>query len=238
MSEHAESPQAPFSELVPLAPGGAARSPVAGPWTARLWDQLLGYVPLLLMGLLAAVSWWLVENTPVPAEPGRAAAARHEPDYTMEGFSVVGYGVDGALQSRLEGDRLRHYPDDDTIEVDGVRLRSVDAAGRVMRATAQRALSNGDATQVRLTGGATMIRDPGPGEAPTDRLEIRSEFLEIFTETERVRSHLPVVLITGRGEMRAGSLDYNHIDRTGQLGGRVVGELRTPPRATPPRAAP
>jgi len=215
MSEHAESPQAPFSELVPLAPSASVRPPVTGPWTARLWDQVLGYVPLLLMGVLAAVSWWLVKNTPVPADPSRAAALRHEPDYTMQDFSVVSYRPDGALQSRLEGDRLRHYPDNDTIEVDGVRLRSVDAAGRVVVGSAQRALSNSDATQVRLTGGATVVREPGPKEA------------------ERVRSHLPVVMITGRGEMRAGSLDYNHIDRTGQLGGRVVGELRAMPRPAP-----
>ncbi|WP_295640539.1 LPS export ABC transporter periplasmic protein LptC [uncultured Methylibium sp.] len=233
MSEHAESPQAPFSELVPLAPSASARPPVTGPWTARLWDQALGYLPVLLMGVLAALSWWLVKNTPVPADPSRAATLRHEPDYTMQDFSVVSYRPDGVLQSRLEGDRLRHFPDNDTIEVDGVRLRSVDAAGRVVVGSAQRALSNGDATQVRLTGGATVVREPGPRDAPTDRLEIRGEFIEIFTETERVRSHLPVVLITGRGEMRAGSLDYNHVDRTGQLGGRVVGELRATPRPAP-----
>lgn len=231
MSDHAESPQAPFSELVPLAPSAPSSPPVGGPWTARLWDQALGYVPVLLMGALAALSWWLVKNTPVPADPSGAAALRHEPDYTMQDFSVVGYRADGALQSRLEGDRLRHFPDTDTVEVDGVRLRSVDAAGRVMVGSARRALSNGDATQVRLTGGAMLVREPGPGEGPADRLEIRGEFLEIFTETERVRSHLPVVLLTGRGEMRAGSLDYNHFDRNGQLGGRVVGELRAVPRA-------
>lgn len=229
MSEHAESPQAPFSELVPLAPSTAPR-PVSGPWTARLWDQMLGYFPVLLMGALAGLSWWLVKNTPVPADPAGAVTRRHEPDYTMQDFSIIGYRADGAMQSRLEGDRLRHYPDNDTIEVDGVRLRAVDAAGRATVGTARRALSNGDATQVRLTGGATLVREPGPGESPADRLEIRGEFLEIFSETERVRSHLPVVVLTGRGEMHAGSLDYNHVDRSGQLGGRVVGELRVTPR--------
>ena len=233
MTDRGDSPEPPFAELLPLAPQGSVREAVGGPWTARALDHVLRYLPVLLMGALAALSWWLVKNTPVPGDAKAAQALRHEPDYTMRGFSVVSYTPSGQLRSRLEGDVMQHYPDTDTIEVEGVRLRAVDETGRVTLGSAQRALSNGDATQVRLTGGARVIREPGPGEGPSARLEIRGEFLELFTETERVRSHLPVTLFTGRGEMRAGSLDYSHLDRIGQLSGRVTGELLATPQAAP-----
>lgn len=233
MSDRGDSPEPPFSELLPLAPSGGASHRISGPWSARLLDQVLHYVPVLLMGVLAALSWWLVKNTPAPGDAEAPIAPRHEPDYTMRGFAVVSYGPDGQLRSRLEGDVMQHFPDTDTIDIEGVRLRAVDETGRVTLGSAQRALSNGDATQVRLTGGARVVREPGPGEGPGARLEIRGEFLELFTETERVRSHLPVTLFTGRGELRAGSLDYNHLDRIGQLSGRVTGELRPAPQAAP-----
>ncbi|WP_428421072.1 LPS export ABC transporter periplasmic protein LptC [Methylibium sp.] len=229
MTDRGDSPEPPFSELLPLVPQGGAGGRIQGPWTARLLDQLLRYLPVLLMSVLAALSWWLVKNTPVPGGAQAVAPLRHEPDYTMRGFAVVSYGAGGQLRSRLEGDVMQHFPDTDTIEVEGVRLRAVDETGRVTLGSARQALSNGDATQVRLTGGARVVREPGPGEGPGARIEIRGEFLELFTETERVRSHLPVTMLTGRGELRAGSLDYNHLDRIGQLSGRVTGELRPTP---------
>jgi lipopolysaccharide export system protein LptC len=99
--------------------------------------------------------------------------------------------------------------------------------------TADRALSNRDATQLRMMGNARIVREPGPKESAGERLEIRGEFLELLSDGERVKSHLPVTVITPRGELRAGNLDYSHLDRNAQLGGRVRGEMRPMPRAAP-----
>lgn len=226
MNDHAAlPPEAPFEELAVLAPGPRRRRRALGPWHARLWDGVLNYMPVVLMAMLAALSWWLVKNTPVAGDETAKRVPRHEPDYTMEQFSIVAYGPRGEVRSRLEGDVLRHFPDTDTIEVDNLRVRVVDASGRVTVGSSRRALSNGDATQLRMTGQARIVREPAPSEAGGDSLEIRGEFLELLTESERIKSHLPVTLITPRGELRAGTLDYGHLDRTGQLGGRVTGEL-------------
>ncbi len=232
-AEGVDSGAAPFSELAPLAPLAGPRVHHDGPWTARLWEQVLGALPLLLMGLLTALTWWLIKNTPTPDDAPADARASTAPDYTMRGFAVSSYGVDGSLRSRLEGDVLHHYPSSDTVEVDGVRLRAVDAAGRLTLGSAQRAVSNGDATQVRLLGEARVVREPAPGEGAAARVEIFGEALQIDTQAQRVRSDQPVTLLTGRGRLRAGSLDYSHADGIGRLGGRVTGELRPLPR-TPP----
>jgi lipopolysaccharide export system protein LptC len=226
-------PEAPFSELTPLAARAGARPVPAGNWPARLWDGVVSYAPVVLMAVLAGLSWWLVKNTPVSGDADVKRALRHVPDYTMDVFSIVSYGPQGTVRSRLEGDVLRHYPDTDTVEVDKLRLRVVDLEGRVTLGSAERAVSNGDATQVRMTGKARIVREPGPKEGAGERLEIRGEFLELLTESERVKSHLPVTLITPRGELRAGNLDYSHLDRNAQLGGRVRGELRPVPRPAP-----
>lgn len=225
----AETPFGELTPLAPLAPRNARRvARIAGPWHARLWDRAQSALPVVLMGLLAALTWWLVKNTPVPADASDRPPPRHEPDYTMSGFAVQRYSPDGAMLSRVEGDTLRHYPDDGTVEIDGVRLRSIDERGLVVHGQARQALSNADGSQVRLIGGARVVREPAPGHPAGDRLEFRGEFIEVDAHAERIRSHKPVTLLSGRGEVHASTLDYHHLDRIAQLGGRVTGVFLPP----------
>lgn len=192
----------------PAAPATAA-PPM--PWHWRLREALSAYLPLLLMGLLALATWWLVNNTPgAPASTDRAPV-RHDPDYTMQGFTLQRFGTDGRLAMQLEGDQLRHFPDTDTVEVDTVRMRAFSADGALTNATARRALSNADASEVQLLGGAQVERSGGSsGAAP---LQFEGEFLHAFLRTEQLRSHLPVVLRQAGSEIHAGGFEYNNLDQ-------------------------
>jgi lipopolysaccharide export system protein LptC len=226
VTERGDTDAAPFSELAVLARPAAVQPPPQGPWLIRLFERALGMLPVLLMGLLAAATWWLVNNAPVGDDAPAPSAPSQAPDYTMRGFVLSRYGADGVLQARIEGDTMAHFPATDTVEVEGARLQSIDAAGRRLNGSAARAQSNGEATEVRLIGGARVVREPGPGESAEARVEIRGEFLELLSDSKRVRSHRPVTLLTGRGELRAGTLDYRHGDQVAELGGRVTGQLR------------
>lgn len=229
MSEHIEAPEAPFVELEALARPAAEPRPAQGPWHARLIGHALAYLPVMLMGLLAAFTWWLVKNTPVPETAKTSELPPQAADYTMTGFVIANYGPDGTLQSQLEGERLLHFPATDMVEVQGVRLRSVDAAGRLMRGSAERAESDGGAVRVRLIGNARVSREAGAGPGDNGRIEIRGDDLEVLRVEQRVRSDQPVTLLTSQGELRAGSLDYSRRDRVADLGGRVTGQLRPTP---------
>lgn len=202
------------------APAGVAIQPRTRrvPGRVRLLDLLATYLPLLLMGLLALGSWWLVKNTPIP-EPARPAAApRHVADYQMSQFVVQRYGADGAMQMQIEGQHLRHYPDTDTLEVEEAQIRAVAPDGRVTLANSRRALANADGSEVQLLGGARVVRDADPGQSPT---EFRGEFLHFFRADERVRSHLPVTVTRGASEFRAEAMEYDHLNRVIELKGRV-----------------
>jgi lipopolysaccharide export system protein LptC len=179
--------------------------------------MLVAYLPVLLMALLALGTWWLVRNTPVPVAPKPAAAPRHEPDYTMTAFTVQRFGADGRLRVQIEGDRLHHYPDTDTLEIERPRIRAFDADGRTTDASARRALASGDASEVQLIGEAVVTRGALAGQ---DRIEFRGEFLHAFAHTERVRSHLPVLVRRGATEVRADGLDYDHLARRIDFSGR------------------
>lgn len=222
----ATAPLPPDLRLAPAAPPADVRR-LAAPWSARLLDTATAYLPLLLMGLLALGTWWLVKNTPLFEAGTPAAPLRHEPDYTMQQFVVQRFAADGALRVQIEGEVLRHFPDTDTIEVENPRIRAFAPDGRVTNATAKRALANGDGNEIELTGDARVVSHPAADAEP---LEFRGEYLHLFVKTEQVRSHLPVAMTQGATELHADSLAYDNRARLLEFKGRVRASFMPLPR--------
>jgi lipopolysaccharide export system protein LptC len=212
-------------------PGAPTR--VASPWGYRLRQGLASYMPLLLMGLLAASTWWLVKNTPQGEGPLADKPPRESPDYTMAGFSITRFSPEGLVVLRIAGDSLRHFPATDRLEIEGVRIHAIAPDGRTTDATARRALANGDGSEVQLLGGARVVSQLEGAEV----LELQGEFLHAFLRFERIRSHLPVQLRHGGTETRAGGLDYDHLQQQLQLSGPVRATLQPGVRAKPPARA-
>jgi len=191
------------------------------------WESLSVYLPIILMGWMALGTYWLARNTPSfgPAETQRAVT--HEPDYFMRHFSVKTFDASGRLKSEVYGTQARHYPDTDTLEIDLPRFRSFNDRGDLTVATARRALSNADGSEVQLIGDAVVTREAaaGPDGHIQQRLEFRGEFLDVFFNTEQVKSHKPVELTRGTDRFTADSLDYDNPSQVMEMHGRVHGVL-------------
>jgi lipopolysaccharide export system protein LptC len=199
--------------LLPLA--GAREMRQRTPWPLRLRETLSAYLPLLLMALLALASWWLVKNSPQPQPAAEARALSSEPDYTMNVFAVERFDAAGKLKLRIEGAQLRHIPATDRIEIDGAVIRAIAPDGRVTLARAQRAIGNGDGSEVQLLGGAEVDSLDAAGRP----LLMRGEFLHAFLLSERVKSHLPVLVQHAGSELRAAGMEYDHVARRLDLKG-------------------
>jgi len=189
----------------------------------RVWEQVSIYLPVLLMAMLALGTWWLVRNAPKPLQGKVDQTVSADPDYTMENFSVFQFDGKGRLQSVMEGAQARHLPLSDTTEIDQVRTRSLAPDGMVTTTSAQRGISNSDASEVQLWGDAVVERVPPNGSAPKSKLE--GEFLHAWTQEERVKSHLPVVITRGNNRFTGNSLDYDNLDQVVVMQGRVRGVI-------------
>lgn len=203
----------------------------------HLMDRLAVYLPVYLMALVAFATFLLVRYTPVFGPPAAQQAATHDPDYFVRGFTLRSFDAQGRLKSELFGAQARHYPDTDTLEIDAPRVRAVNARGEVVVATARRALSNADGSEVQLFDDAVVTRQGGiradGREFPA--LEVRGDFLHVFVETEQLRSNKPVVLTRGNDRFTADSLDYDRGEQVLNLQGRVRGVI--PPAASSAAAA-
>lgn len=193
----------------------------------QVWDRLTLYLPVLLMGVLAMATYWLVRSTPIAGAPEPTAAAQHLPDYFMRKFAVKTFDAAGKLKSEVTGGEARHFPDTDTLEIDQVIIRSFDAQGRLTTATARKAITNGDASEVQLIGGAQVVRAAVVNAAGKEQpaMTFTGEFLHAFMKTERVKSHQPVELTRGKDTFTADSMDFDNLTRVMLLNGRVRGSL-------------
>ena len=193
----------------------------------RAWDQIAVYLPLLMMGVLALATYLLARHTPAFLPDPAPQAARHEPDYFLRGFTVRSFDAQGRLKSEVSGAEGRHYPDTDTLEINQPRLRAYNERGQVTVAIAQRALTNGDASEVQLFGNAVVTRDSGTGARgePTPPIRISGDFLHFFVNSEQLRSNRPVVIERGTDRFTGDTLDYNNLDLQLQLSGRVRGVI-------------
>lgn len=191
-------------------------------------DALLLYFPVVLMGLLAMLTYWLVRNTPVMPEEAPRAAALHIPDYFMRDFAVRTFGTDGRFQSEIQGTEMRHYPDTDTLEIDQPRIRRTGPEGQVTVAQAEKAISNADGSEVQLMGRASVVREAFVRKDRTSqpRFEMRSEFLHFYVDTDRLQTHLPIELFRGEDRFTADQLKYDNLDQRVELSGRVHGVLQ------------
>jgi lipopolysaccharide export system protein LptC len=188
----------------------------------KIYSSLTMYLPMVVMALLALGSWWLARNTPVVTAATPAQSQRQDPDYFLTQFSVKSFDPQGQLMSEVWGQKARHFPATDILEIDAARFRSLRSA-RVTNGQGDRAYSNGDGSEVQLVGNAVVVRDASKDAQGRvlPRMEFRGDFLHAFLRTEEIKSHKPVTMQRGTDQFSGDAMLYNKLDGIVQLDGRV-----------------
>ena len=187
----------------------------------RLWRSASTLLPLMLMTLLAAFSWWVAQQPLHALGGGGPKPAPQQPDYFLRDFRTRSYDAQGRPGALLSGAAMRHLPGDQTVRVEQPVLDVVDARGIVTHASARVGISNADGSNVQLLGDA-QVRRTAPGALP---LSIRSEFLNIFPDAQRVTSNRPTVVQRGAMRLSGNSLAFDGIAGTLSVQGGVRASL-------------
>lgn len=201
----------------------------------RNWvGALTLYLPIVMMAILALGSWWLARNTPDAVQAAPERVQRQDPDYYLTRFSVKNFDPQGSLMSEVFGEKARHFPGTDILEIDQARFRS-NRGARITTGQSDRAYSNGDGSEVQLVGNAVVVRQPSvdPQGRELPRIEIRGDFLHAFLRTEEIKSHQPVTILRGADQFNGDRMLFNKIDSIVQLDGRV--RVRLESKAPPQR---
>ncbi len=196
------------------------------PW-GQAYNRATVYLPVALMAVLALATYWLIHSTPSLMSASPSRPVRHIADYSLQDFTISTYAPEGRLLHRLSGQSAHHFPDSDTLEIETVRVKSFPSPTRITQASADKALSNRDGSDVRLMGNAVISNEDTDKPNPPWILE--GEALEIFSNQQRLQSDLPVVLKQGKNQFTGDRLHYDHLSSVVELQGRVHGTLQATP---------
>lgn len=198
------------------APSASGRA-----WLWRLQQRLFNLLPLLVVGALALLSTWWLQQTELPAGPQVAVAPSQRPDFEMQGFELQRYGADGEAQAWLRGSSLRHYPHTDHLHIEGLRLQLRDPQGRWLLAEADEAQGPRAGNTLSLRGGV-RVRRYAPGVLPEQgeaELVLRSQALTVALDVQRLHSPGPAVIESGRVHSQVASFRFDHRAGVLQFGG-------------------
>ncbi len=190
--------------------------------------------PLVLAGLLAALSFWL-DIASRPQKIGGDAKLRHDPDYMVENFRLRRFDTEGALQHTVLGDHLRHYPDDDSTVVLAPRLTFHRAPPTNI--TARKALLDSGAKHVEFLGNVRVTRS---GIAGKPNSVLLTEHLHTYPDDEIATTTVPATITQGLSNITGNRMNTNNKTAIYELEGAVHGVFfkNRGKAVAPPAAAP
>jgi lipopolysaccharide export system protein LptC len=199
----------------------------------RVIDLLSAWSPALLLGGLAALTWWLDAQI-VDSGPRRDGATRHDPDLIIEGVRVVELDAKGNAVQTLAAQRARHYPDDGTVEFDAPRVVltqperprfTVEAAHGRVSGDRENAYFEGN---VRATREAETDQPKANDDGPAGPITLTTEFLHVIPREDKAQTDRPVTIEEPRGIIRATGLVLDNASRSLKFNANVRGTLAPP----------
>lgn len=181
--------------------------------------------PLLLLAFLAAGTYWLDYVVGLSA-PGGKGPLRHDPDFTVENFTITAMTPEGRPESRLSAERMLHFPDDRTTDVTALRLTQISRDGRPpLHVQADRATLSENAEELDLYDNVVVVR-----AATKDRDELRLEtpYLHYSRESEIARTPSPVVFTEGESRVEGVGMEMNGKTRWFELKSAVRATFARP----------
>jgi len=166
---------------------------------------------LIVVLAIALISRWLLTTVETPT--GRVAPeARHDPDYFLENFKITVYQPNGAPAYHLDATHMNHYPDDDTMTMQNLKLDYRDDENQTWITTANNGVAYQNIEVMQLDGDVRIHRQtPKPDQAITiTTTSLRIDFPNKHASTEaEVKIFDKNSTITAKGmdvDMAAGHL--------------------------------
>ena len=189
-------------------------------------NRLIGWSPVLLLGSLAALTYWLNAQVQLRG-PFFDGSSRHDPDVYIEDFKAESLDAQGRVRQALTARLARHYPDDDTTEFDAPLITFSDPGKPALSVTADRAIVTGDREHAYFSGHVRGVREPTAADAHDGPVVLTSEYLHVIPKTERAETDRRVTIREPRGIIEAIGLDLDNKSKTARLRSRVSGTFES-----------
>ena len=193
-------------------------------------DRLVAWSPVLLLGGLAALTYWLDAQVATSAARGDGAS-RHDPDLYIENFSAVSFDARGQVLNSLAARRAQHFPDDDSVDLVAPTLTLTDPGKPRLAVSADEGTVSGNREIVTLRGNVRAIRDAVAFKAasdgsPTGPATFTTDLLRVIPKRSRAETDRPVTIEEPRGIIRGVGMILDNEAHTIKLKSAVSGTLQ------------
>jgi lipopolysaccharide export system protein LptC len=196
--------------------------------TRALIDRFVAWSPVLLLGALAALTYWLdAQVQPPPSR--RDGSSRHDPDLFLQDFKAITFDKFGNPRETLSAARAEHFPDDDSAELQTPRLSLAEPDRPTLTITAERGRIDGDRNQGDFTGHVQVERAAAPAARdgqPGGPVKLVTESLHVTTRDQRVSTEAPVTIVEPRGLIRGRGLEFDNKAKTVRIKSQVSGTFQ------------
>jgi lipopolysaccharide export system protein LptC len=194
-----------------------------------IWRTSLRLMPLILMGTLTLVTFWLVKKN-TPAEKSAIERVRlHEPDYIITNGALSALDEFGNTKYRVLGKRVIHYDDDASIDIETPRMRLFPPAKSPITVKADMGHLDGDLTILDLMYNAEIYR-PQQAASATEparpHMLARSSYFKVLINDDIIETNKPITLEQGFSVIQAtDGGKFNNIEQSMVLSGQVRGRI-------------
>jgi lipopolysaccharide export system protein LptC len=195
----------------------------------RIVDRLVAWSPVLLLGGLAALTYWLDAQIQPPAAR-RDGTTRHDPDLYIENFRALSLDAEGRPRQSLAAKRAQHYPDDGSVDIVGPSLTLTDPGRPKLSVVADAATVPGNRETVTLSGNVRATREAAPADKYGNRgngpVTLTTELLRVEPKAGRATTDKAVTIEEPRGIIRSVGMELDNKAQTLKLLSGVHGSLQ------------
>ncbi len=171
------------------------------------------WLPLGILGMLVALTWWLDQLVQPEGRRGDAKL-RHDPDLIVENFSARKFGEDGRTLYTLVARKMVHYPDDDSALLEKIGFEAYEPRQPKVTIASDggRLLEGGD--KVWFEGNVVLVRE---ADQRYDASRLTTDRLLVLPDTGVARTTGPVLLENPDARVEASGMELDNHARTLRL---------------------
>lgn len=175
-------------------------------------------LPLALLAILAMLTFWIDYSVQAP-EPKVDGSNRHDPDYVLNNFITTRSDEKGDLRYRLTAEEMRHYPDEDTTELDLPHFTRFEIGKPFTRIEGKKGFVSSNAEKIEFVDEVKVVRQAYNGKG---EMVVLTDRLDVFPDDERAVTDRPVVITQEpKTVIHATGMIYDKKQQTIELKNRV-----------------
>jgi lipopolysaccharide export system protein LptC len=195
---------------------------------------LLRLMPLILMGTLTLVTFWLVQKVTPPEKSSLERVRLHEPDYIINDGALSALNELGSTKYRILGKKVTHYDDDASIDILTPRMRFFQPDKAPVTVKSDAGHLDGDLTILDLIDNASIFRPAQAAtasQAATLRMLASSTYFKVLINDDIIETNRPITLEQGMSIMHSTEGGkFNNVEQSMTLLGQVKGRIERAPR--------